>query len=47
LNSEVYSVARSVFVEVRHVERCQCKFVWCCEVKCKRCETVFDRHVCK
>jgi len=33
--------------EVRRVERCQCKFVWCCEVKCKTCETVFDRHVCK
>jgi len=32
---------------IRHVERCHCKFVWCCEVKCKTCETLVDRHTCK
>ena len=32
---------------VRHVERCHCKFVWCCEVKCKTCETLVDVHTCK
>ncbi|XP_052779255.1 protein Wnt-5a-like [Mya arenaria] len=29
------------------VERCNCKFVWCCHVKCKTCESVKDVHVCK
>ncbi|XP_039199914.1 protein Wnt-16 isoform X1 [Crotalus tigris] len=32
---------------VRHVERCECKFVWCCYVRCRRCETVTDVHTCK
>ena len=36
----------NTFVE-RHTERCFCKFVWCCYVKCKLCETVTDRHICK
>ncbi|KAH3816592.1 hypothetical protein DPMN_118110 [Dreissena polymorpha] len=29
------------------VERCNCKFMWCCYVKCKTCEHVQDIHVCK
>jgi len=33
--------------EVRRVERCHCRFVWCCEVKCKACETVEKRYTCK
>ena len=32
---------------VRYVERCHCKFIWCCYVKCKTCETMLDRHTCK
>ncbi|XP_046985609.1 protein Wnt-16-like isoform X2 [Schistocerca americana] len=32
---------------IKHAERCQCKFVWCCYVKCKTCETQVDRHTCK
>eukprot|EP00071_Canis_lupus_P049323 XP_022282880.1 protein Wnt-16 [Canis lupus familiaris] len=24
---------------VRHVERCECKFIWCCYVRCRRCES--------
>ena len=32
---------------VRFVERCHCKFIWCCEVKCKTCETITDKHTCK
>uniref|UniRef100_A0A8C0YJC9 Protein Wnt n=2 Tax=Cyprinus carpio carpio TaxID=630221 RepID=A0A8C0YJC9_CYPCA len=32
---------------VRHVERCECKFVWCCYVSCRRCETMNDMHTCK
>ena len=33
--------------EVRYVERCQCRFIYCCEVKCKICETFVERHTCK
>ncbi|XP_028603108.2 protein Wnt-16 isoform X1 [Podarcis muralis] len=32
---------------VRQVERCDCKFVWCCYVRCRRCETMTDVHTCK
>ncbi|CAG5118424.1 unnamed protein product, partial [Candidula unifasciata] len=32
---------------VRHVERCHCKFHWCCYVECKTCETLIDVHTCK
>lgn len=32
---------------VRHVERCECKFVWCCYVRCRRCESMTDVHTCK
>lgn len=32
---------------VRLVERCECKFIWCCYVKCKTCETLLDKHTCK
>jgi len=33
--------------EVRRVERCHCRFVWCCEVRCKACETVKQHYTCK
>ncbi|XP_038054431.1 protein Wnt-16-like [Patiria miniata] len=33
--------------EVRIVERCDCKFIWCCEVKCRVCETITDLYTCK
>lgn len=29
------------------VERCDCKFVWCCKVICKECTRVYDVHTCK
>uniref|UniRef100_A0A665V465 Protein Wnt n=2 Tax=Echeneis naucrates TaxID=173247 RepID=A0A665V465_ECHNA len=32
---------------VRHVQRCECKFVWCCYVQCRRCESMNDMHTCK
>ncbi|XP_036375783.1 protein Wnt-16-like [Megalops cyprinoides] len=32
---------------VRRVERCDCKFVWCCYVRCRRCESMNDMHTCK
>nr|ACH68430.1 wingless-type MMTV integration site family member 16 protein [Saccoglossus kowalevskii] len=32
---------------VRYVERCGCKFIWCCYVKCNTCETMIDRYTCK
>ncbi|XP_046571495.1 protein Wnt-4-like [Haliotis rubra] len=28
------------------VERCMCKFHWCCYVKCKKCERDVDVHIC-
>ncbi|XP_024866600.1 protein Wnt-16 [Kryptolebias marmoratus] len=31
----------------RHVQRCECKFVWCCYVHCRRCESMNDMHTCK
>nr|QEF51148.1 Wnt3 protein [Eupentacta fraudatrix] len=32
-----------VFVQ----ERCECRFVWCCEVVCKKCDNTYDLHTCK
>ncbi|XP_034719781.1 protein Wnt-16 [Etheostoma cragini] len=32
---------------VRLVQRCHCRFVWCCYVRCRRCETMDDMHTCK
>ncbi|XP_059172545.1 protein Wnt-16-like isoform X2 [Physella acuta] len=32
---------------VKHVERCHCKFHYCCYVECKSCATMVDIHTCK
>ncbi len=32
---------------VTTVERCDCKFVWCCKVICKECTRTYDVHTCK
>lgn len=32
---------------LRHVERCKCKFHWCCYVTCKTCETMVEIYTCK
>ncbi|XP_061570290.1 protein Wnt-16 [Cololabis saira] len=32
---------------VRNIQRCECKFVWCCYVRCRRCESMNDMHTCK
>ncbi|KAL6079505.1 hypothetical protein STEG23_038060 [Scotinomys teguina] len=31
----------------RVVERCHCKYHWCCYVTCRRCERTVERYVCK
>ncbi|XP_070558830.1 protein Wnt-16-like [Ptychodera flava] len=32
---------------VTYVERCDCKFFWCCYVKCDTCTTRIDMYTCK
>ncbi|XP_063218729.1 protein Wnt-16-like [Bacillus rossius redtenbacheri] len=32
---------------VKLIKRCHCKFIWCCHVKCKICESNIDLHTCK
>ncbi|XP_009422868.1 protein Wnt-5b isoform X2 [Pan troglodytes] len=29
------------------VERCHCKFHWCCFVRCKKCTEIVDQYICK
>lgn len=29
------------------VERCKCKFKWCCYVECQTCERIEDVYICK
>ncbi|RMB99329.1 hypothetical protein DUI87_24063 [Hirundo rustica rustica] len=32
---------------VTRVTKCECKFHWCCAVRCKECEDTVDVHTCK
>nr|NP_001027951.1 Wnt signaling ligand precursor [Ciona intestinalis]AAD52655.1 Wnt-5 protein precursor [Ciona intestinalis]BAE06753.1 Wnt signaling ligand [Ciona intestinalis] len=32
---------------VRVVEKCECKFQWCCSVKCNLCQRTVKRHICR
>ncbi|XP_033120788.1 protein Wnt-3-like [Anneissia japonica] len=32
---------------VERIERCDCQFIWCCEVVCKQCKREYDVHTCK
>ena len=32
---------------VKKQKTCECKFVWCCEVKCRTCEEDVEEHRCK
>uniref|UniRef100_A0A8C4THB9 Protein Wnt n=1 Tax=Erpetoichthys calabaricus TaxID=27687 RepID=A0A8C4THB9_ERPCA len=31
----------------KRITKCECKFQWCCAVKCKECEETVDVHTCK
>ncbi|XP_043935504.1 protein Wnt-4-like isoform X2 [Protopterus annectens] len=33
--------------EAEVVERCSCKFRWCCSVKCKQCRNIVQVHTCR
>ncbi|XP_029948211.1 protein Wnt-4a isoform X1 [Salarias fasciatus] len=33
--------------EVEVVDRCSCKFHWCCYVKCKQCRKMVEVHTCR
>ncbi|KAL7985374.1 hypothetical protein Chor_003944, partial [Crotalus horridus] len=33
--------------QVTRVTKCECKFHWCCAVRCKECEDTVDIHTCK
>lgn len=28
-------------------ERCDCRFVWCCDVVCRKCQRIYDVYTCK
>lgn len=32
---------------VRETRQCACKFIWCCKVQCKQCESIQDKYTCK
>jgi len=32
---------------VTYTEDCNCKFVWCCKLKCEKCTHVEERYYCK
>ncbi|ESO05854.1 hypothetical protein HELRODRAFT_63913, partial [Helobdella robusta] len=34
-------------VTVREVQKCNCSFVWCCDVTCDYCDVVEERFVCE
>lgn len=31
---------------VEVLERCNCKFQWCCVVRCQKCKKTIQRHIC-
>ena len=32
---------------VTEVKQCDCKFIWCCKVQCRRCSAVVPKYICK
>ena len=45
---ETLCCGRGYRVEVvKSLERCNCRFVWCCTVHCRTCEKIEKRYTCK
>ncbi len=34
-------------MRVQRTTQCECKFHWCCFVKCRECTETVDQHTCK
>lgn len=33
--------------EIEIVERCRCRYIWCCHVKCETCKSTRIQHTCR
>ena len=42
-----YVVGGATVASPKIVVRCECKYYWCCYVKCKTCEKTLDLNVCR
>ena len=42
-----FSLIVFLFSAVKKLDKCRCKFVWCCNVVCDKCESQHEVHTCK